>query len=306
MTSGPRVLVIGREGQLARELARARWPDTWTISCAGRSDLDLRFPDKAAAAVVAAAPDLVINAAAYTDVERAESEFDLAILINATGPAAVAKACAEIGAPFVSISTDYVFDGGKPAPYTEDDVVHPINAYGRSKAEGEALIRDALREHLMLRTSWVFSPSGSNFVRTMMRLGAERPLLRVVADQRGCPTGAADLARVIVAVCAATKASKNGFGTYHVANAGATTWYDMAKAIFEGLAARGERVPERIVPISTADYATKAARPANSVLDCGRLARTFGITMRPWRVAIEECIGELVEQKRRSGKSGET
>ena len=177
-----RVLVIGREGQLARELARARWPDRWSATFAGRSELDLRFPDKAAAAVTASAADLVVNAAAYTNVDQAESEPDIARVVNAAGPGAIATAW-QRSAPLVSISTDYIFDGTKAGPYLEDDPVNPIGAYGRSKAEGEALIRAAWAEHLILRTSWVFSPFGTNFVKTMMRLGSERPQLRIVADQ---------------------------------------------------------------------------------------------------------------------------
>ena len=290
-----RVLVIGRQGQLARELARAQWPAGWTVTFTGRPELDLRFPDKAAAAVVAAAADIVVNAAAYTNVEQAESEPELARSINAAGPAAIAAACKTIGAPFVTISTDYVFDGKKQSPYLEDDPVNPISAYGRGKAEGEALVRGALPEHVILRTSWMFSPFGTNFVRTMMRLGGERPALRVVADQRGCPTGAGDLARAIVTVCNAIKSGQGRFGTYHAANAGATTWYDFASAIFQMLAARGERVPE-IVPITTAEYPTKAARPANSLLDCARLRDTFAITLRPWREALADCVSELARQ----------
>ena len=294
MTS--RVLVIGREGQLARELARARWPEGWAVTFAGRPELDLRFPDKAAAAVAAAAPDLVVNAAAYTNVEQAESEPDVARLINATSPGAIAAACAKTGAALVSISTDYVFDGTKTGAYAEDDPVNPIGAYGRSKAEGEALVRSALPKNLIFRTSWLFSPFGTNFVKTMMRLGSERRELRIVADQRGCPTGASDLARTVIAVGSAVVSGKTSFGTYHVANTGATTWYDLTVAIFETLAARGERVPE-IVPIKTAEYLAKAARPANSVLDCARLRSTFGVTFRPWQEALGECVNELAKQK---------
>ena len=223
-----RVLVIGREGQLARELARARWPDGWSPTFAGRPELDLRFPDKAAAEVTASAADLVVNAAAYTNVDQAESEPDIARLVNAAGPGAIATACGKIGATLVSISTDYIFDGTKAGPYLEEDPVNPIGAYGRSKAEGEALIRAAWAEHLILRTSWVFSPFGTNFVKTMLRLGSERPQLRIVADQRGCPTGARDLAGAVIGACTAVKSAKAGFGTYHVANSGATTWYDLA------------------------------------------------------------------------------
>jgi dTDP-4-dehydrorhamnose reductase len=305
MTSGCRVLVIGREGQLARELARANWPGGWSVTCAGRPDIDLRAPDKAAAAVAAAAPDLVVNAGAYTNVDLAESEPHVALLVNASGPAAVAEACAKIGAPFLTVSTDYVFDGTKPGPYSETDAVNPIGAYGRSKAEGEARIRSALPEHVILRSSWLFSAFGTNFVRTMMRLGGERSMVRVVADQRGCPTGAGDLARAIIAVCEATHSGKGQFGVFHVANAGATTWYEVARAIFDGLAKRGERVPE-VVPITTAEYPTKAVRPANSVLDCNRLERVFGITMRPWQDALEECLSELVGQKQRNAGGAAT
>jgi dTDP-4-dehydrorhamnose reductase len=296
MTSGCRVLVIGREGQFARELVRAKWPTGWSATCTGRPGIDLRLPDQAAAAVAAAAPDIVVNAAAYTNVDRAESEPDLALLVNAAGPAAVARACATIGAPFLTLSTDYVFDGKKAGPYSEADTVNPVSAYGRSKAEGEARVRSALPEHVILRTSWLFSPFGTNFVRTMMRLGSERSVVRVVADQHGSPTGAGDLARVIVALCEAIKSGKGRFGTFHAANAGATTWYDIARAIFDGLAARNERVPQ-VVPITTAEYGAKAERPANSVLDCSRLKSSFDVTIRPWRPALDDCVNELIEQK---------
>jgi dTDP-4-dehydrorhamnose reductase len=299
MTDGCRVLVIGRDGQLARELTGATWPDRWSVEAAGRPDLDLTLPDRAAAIVTAAKPDLVINAAAYTNVERAEKDYEQALLLNATGPAAVAAACEKIGAPFLTVSTDYVFDGTKSGPYLEDDAVNPLGAYGRSKAEGEALVRRAQPNHIILRTSWLFSPFGTNFVKTMMRLGAERPELRIVADQRGRPTVAGDLARAIVAISGALASGTAPHGTYHVANAGPVSWFEFASAIFEEMAARGERVPERVVPIATADYPTKAARPANSVLDCSLLERTFGIVLRPWREALRECVDELVAQRRR-------
>lgn len=292
----PRVLVIGRQGQLARELARARWPDGWTATFTGRPDLDLQFPDKAAAFIEACRPNLVINAAAYTNVDSAENEPELARVVNAAGPAAIAKACAQTGAALIAISTDYVFDGTKAGPYREGDPVSPIGAYGRSKAKGEELIRAALDRHVILRTSWVFSPFGTNFVKTMVRLGAERQQLKVVADQHGCPTGASDLARAVIAVGSAVMSSNPAFGTFHVANSGVTTWYGLASAVFKILAARGVRVPE-IAPIATAEYPTRAARPANSVLDCGRLRSTFGITLRPWRDALGECMDELLVQK---------
>jgi dTDP-4-dehydrorhamnose reductase len=289
--------VIGRGGQLARELARAQWPAAWTVSFASAPDLDLSRPEQAADAVSAAKPDIVVNAAAYTKVDQAESEAELARAINATGPAAVAAACANLGVPFVTVSTDYVFNGTKRGAYIENDPVDPIGAYGRSKAEGEALIRSANAKHVILRTSWVFSPFGTNFVRTMMRFGAERPLLKVVADQHGRPTHAGDLAGAIVEICAALQAGRGAYGTFHIANEGPTTWHAFAVAIFQGLAARGERVPQQVAAITTAEYPTRAARPANSVLDCTRLANTFGIALRPWREALDECLSELVVRK---------
>jgi dTDP-4-dehydrorhamnose reductase len=289
--------VIGRDGQLAFELARAKWPNNWAVTFAAPPELDLRFPDDVTAAVLAAEPDIVVNAAGYTDVELADSEVDLARAINATRPAAAAAACATIGAPFISISTDYVFDGKKAGAYTENDPVDPINAYGRSKAEGEALIRAALSQHVILRTSWLFSSYGTNFVKTMMRVGSERPIVRVVADQHGRPTSAKDLGRAIISVCAALKSDNGKYGTYHFANSGETTWHGMATAIFEGLAARGERVPQQVAAITTAEYPTKAMRPINSVLDCARLTKTFGITLRPWQDALTECLTELVSRK---------
>ena len=301
MMPSRRILVIGRRGQLAIELSRARWPNGWSVTCTARAEIDLGLPDRAADAVMAIKPDIVVNAAAYTNVELSESEYELALTINATGPAAVAGACAKIGAPFLTVSTDYVFDGTKPGAYCEDDPVNPMGAYGRSKAEGEAMVRNALAEHLILRTSWLSSPFGTNFVKNMMQLGGERPTVRVVADQRGCPTGAGDLARAIVAVCVEVEAGNGRYGTYHVANSGATTWYELARAIFETMGALGERVPNQVVPITSAEYPTKAARPANSVLDCSRLEQSYGLRMRPWRFALDECLKELIGQRQRLG-----
>jgi dTDP-4-dehydrorhamnose reductase len=284
-------------GQLARELARAPWPSGWTVSFASPPEIDLGKPDEAAAAVTAAKPDIVVNAAAYTKVDQAESEPDVARVTNATGPAAVAAACASLNVPFITVSTDYVFDGAKPSPYVEDDPVNPISVYGRTKAEGEALIRTANPRHVILRTSWVFSPYGTNFVRTMMRLGAERRIVTVVADQHGRPTHAGDLAKAIVEICTTLQAGAGQYGTFHATNEGATTWHGFAVAIFQGLAARGERVPQQVAAITTAEYPTKAVRPANSVLDCTRLANTFGVALRPWRDALDECLSELIKRK---------
>lgn len=286
------VLVLGQNGQLAKELERRRWPEGWAVEFASRAAIDLAEPGAAAAAVLDRKPGLVINAAAYTAVDRAETEPELAWNINAVAPGAIASACATLAVPLVTVSTDYVFDGSNPAPYTEADPVCPLNQYGRSKAEGEQRVRQAHDWHLILRTSWVFSAFGSNFVLTMLRLGAERPSLRVVADQKGRPTAAADLAEAILAASVRLAEDRTCSGTFHVTNAGATTWHGFASAIFELAKARGARVPERIEPIGTADYPTPARRPLNSELDCARFERVFRHALRSWRAGLSEVLDE--------------
>ncbi len=288
-----RVLVIGRTGQLARELARAPLPAGWSLEFAGRERVDLADFAQVAAVVAEVAPDAVINAAAYTAVDRAESEPALAFAVNGAGVGALARACERVGAPLVHVSTDYAFDGLKDAPYLESDRIGPQSTYGASKADGEARVRAAGPHHLIVRTSWVFSPFGSNFVKTMLRLGAERVEIRVVADQHGAPTSAADLARALIAMLEAVRAGRGKFGTYHCANAGETTWHGFAESIFDEARARGMPAPKRLIPITTAEYPTPAHRPANSRLDCGALARAFSLRMRPWREALGDCLDDL-------------
>lgn len=284
------VLVVGETGQLARELARAAWAPGVELTFAGRDIVDLARPETATAVVAALKPDVVVNAAAYTAVDKAESDADQAFLVNRDGPAALARAAAMVGAPMIHVSTDYVFDGTKDGAYAEDDPVAPVSVYGRSKEAGERAVREAAERHIILRTAWVYSPFGNNFVKTMLRLGAEREELRVVADQRGCPTAAADIAAAIVRLAAAD----HGWGTFHYAGAGPTTWHGFAEAIFAGAAARGARVPARVAAIGTADYPTPAVRPANSVLDCSRIDRVHGIVARNWRGALEGCLDALI------------
>lgn len=284
------VLVIGETGQLARELARAAWAADVALTFAGREIVDLARPETATAVVGALKPDIVVNAAAYTAVDKAENDEEHAFLVNRDGPAALARAADAAGARLIHVSTDYVFDGTKAGPYAEDDPVAPVSVYGRSKEAGERAVREALERHVILRTAWVYSPFGNNFVRTMLRLGAEREELRVVADQRGCPTAAADIAAAIVRLAAAD----GGWGTFHYAGAGPTTWHGFAGAIFAGAAARGAKVPARVTAIGTADYPTPAARPANSVLDCTRIDRVHGIVARNWREALDGCLDALI------------
>lgn len=273
-----RLLVLGANGQVGFELGRARLPDGMTLTARDRAGLDIT--DRKAVFAAVPGHDLVVNAAAYTAVDRAESERGAAFAANAEAPGHLAEACRKEGAALIHLSTDYVFDGTKPGPYAEDDPVNPLGAYGESKEAGERAVRAALAEHVILRTAWVYGAHGHNFVKTMLRLASERPSLRVVADQRGSPSSAADIAAAILRIAAAPKR----WGTFHFTGGGETTWHGFAEAIVRG------RVP--VEPIATADYPTPARRPANSVLDCGKIAAAYGIVGRPWQVALGEVLGQ--------------
>ena len=255
-----------------------------------------RRPDEVRDIVVAARPDIVVNAAAYTAVDAAESERDLAFAINRDGPAALAEACREIGAAMVHYSTDYVYDGAKVGAYVETDPIATLSVYGASKAEGDAAIAARLDRHVILRTSWVYSAVGNNFVKTMLRLGAERDRLGIVDDQHGSPTAAADIAAATIAVCAALAAGKDdGYGVFHFCGGGTTTWHGFAREIFRRAALRGLKTPRLVEPIATEAYPTPAARPhCNSRLDCGKIAQVYGITAPPWRESLAAVLDELV------------
>ena len=289
-----KLLVLGAAGQIGHELCRLRWPADYRIAGFDRADIDIADRQAVADAVQHERPDIVINAAAYTAVDRAESEAEAAFAVNATGPALLAAACKAAAIPLIHISTDYVFDGSKKGPYREADPVNPLGVYGRSKEAGDRAVRAALAEHVILRTAWVYSAHGHNFVRTMLRLASERPVLRVVADQIGSPTSGADAARAIAAIVQRIAAGDDHWGTYNFASAGAVSWHGFAQAIFD-LAAPWRGPPPTVEAITTADYPTPACRPANSVLDCGRIAEVFGIAPRLWRDALAEVIRELYE-----------
>lgn len=295
MAAPAKVLVVGRSGQVAAALQQAAWPDGIMVEARGRNALDLRQPRAVAAAVAEGGWAAVVNAAGYTQVDRAESEPEQAFEVNRDGPAALAEACSRVGIPLVHVSTDYVFDGTKTKPYVETDLVNPVSVYGTSKAVGEAAVRAHLREHVILRTSWVFSAVGANFVKTMLRLGMEREELRIVDDQRGRPTAAFDVADAIVRVVTALLAGKtDGFGTFHLANAGATTWYGFAREIFRQAESRGLAPVPRLTAIPTSAYPTPARRPMNSVLETGRIARVYGIVPRRWEDALSETLDKLI------------
>jgi dTDP-4-dehydrorhamnose reductase len=293
---GSRILVIGRIGQVGHELARAAWPANLAPQFVEREQFDLAQPDAVRQAVAAIRPRIVINAAAYTAVDAAESDAAAAFAVNRDGPAALADSCREVGAALIHYSTDYVYDGAKPGPYREDDPIAPLSVYGASKAEGDAAIAQRLDRHVILRTSWVYSAIGHNFVRTMLRLGAERDELRIVDDQRGTPTAAADLARAAIHIAAAIDAgSATEFGTFHFCGGGApVSWYGFAGEIFRGAAERGLTVPRAVHPITTQEYPTPAARPRNSLLDCAKIARAYGLAATAWPVALSACLDELV------------
>ena len=287
-----KLLVLGAGGQVGRELCRLRWPNGYRLVALDRPGIDIADRDAVFGLVSRERPGCVINAAAYTAVDRAESETDAAWTANCTGPANLAAASAEAGVPLVHLSTDYVFDGTKVGPYREEDPVNPLGVYGKSKEAGDRAIREALREHVILRTAWVYSAHGHNFVKTMLRLGAERPMLPVVADQTGSPTSAADIAAAIREIVQQIETGKPRWGTYHFTGAGAVSWHGFAEAIFaEAAPWRGP--PPRAEAITTAEYPTPARRPANSVLDCAKIGEAYGISPRPWRAALAEVIREL-------------
>lgn len=277
------ILVFGQTGQVARELARLA-PDAVYL---GRDQADLAQPDACAAAIRAHTPSAVINAAAYTAVDRAEDEEALATLINGNAPAAMAVACAEIGIPLVHISTDYVFDGAGEAPFAPDYPTAPLGAYGRTKLKGEDGVRAAGATHAIMRTSWVFSAHGANFVRTMLRLGAERDLLNVVTDQIGGPTPARAIAEACLSMAQQLQADPTKSGTYHFSGTPATSWAGFARAIM----AEADLSCE-IIDIPSAAYPTPARRPLNSRLDCTKL-RVFGLSQPDWREYLKTTLIEL-------------
>ena len=293
-----RVLLLGGTGQVGEEIRALAPQKDIDIVAPSHGEVDLQDAS-AIARIVASAPwGAVINAAAYTDVDRAESEQAAAFAVNAEAPTRLAAETGRRGIPLVHISTDYVFDGRKGAPYVEQDEVAPLNAYGRSKLAGELGVRAANPRHVILRTSWVYSPYRKNFVRTILRLAAERDRLTIVADQRGCPTAASDIAAACldIAMRCGSEPERAPYGVFHFAGAGEATWFEFAKAIVEMSAERTGRSPQ-VVPIRTADYPTPAARAADTRLDCSLIGRAYGIKPRPWREALEETINRLLAQR---------
>jgi dTDP-4-dehydrorhamnose reductase len=290
-----RILVFGAGGQVGREICRATWPSRYQLLPFERKEIDITGSAAVGETVRREHPDLVINLAAYTAVDRAESEPEAAWAVNCAGAAHLAAACEESGAPLVHLSTDYVFNGRKIGAYREEDAVDPLGVYGRSKEAGERAVRAALEQHVILRTAWVFGASGINFVKTMLRLAGERPVLHVVADQRGCPTAAADIAAAMITIAGYIERGEAGWGTYHFAGDAAISWHGFAEAIFE-LAVPQLALRPQLEPIATGQYPTPAQRPINSVLDCRRIGKTFGVPPSPWRASLAAVIQELLKR----------
>lgn len=273
-----------------------RAPEGVTLIALGRPQLDLERLETIAPAIIASRPDVIVNAAAFTAVDLAESQEDAARLVNGTAAGEVAKAAAALGKPVIQISTDYVFDGSLERPYLEDDRVAPISAYGRSKLDGERAVAAATPNHAILRTAWVYSPFGKNFVRTMLRVAETRNEVGVVADQAGCPTNALDIADAVFAVARnlAERPDDPALrGVFHMGAQGDAVWADVAEAIFAEREALGGN-PIQVKRIATADYPTPATRPANSRLDSSRLAEIHGVTLPHWQGALAACVRRLL------------
>lgn len=289
------VLVLGGAGQVGTELQALSWPAGVTVHAPGRSELDITDADAVAAALAARAYRAVINTAAYTAVDKAESDVVAAWRLNALAPAILAAATAAKRIPLVHVSTDYVFAGTKPdGAYAPDAPIDPQSVYGASKAAGELAVRTGNPRHAIVRTAWVVSPHRGNFVKTMLRLAGERDALTVVNDQHGCPTSAADLAAALAAIAQAMAADPDApTGTFHCVNRGDTTWCGFAEAIVAGSARRGGRsVPVKGIPTSA--YPTPARRPANSRLSTDSLTAAYGIAPRPWQAALDDILDRLV------------
>jgi len=287
-----KILISGQHGQVSRELQQ-RLKGLGELIVLGRDQLDLAQPEQIRRQVQAIAPQLIINAAAHTAVDQAQSEPELAFAINATAPGLFAEEARALGIPLIHYSTDYVFDGSKATPYTEDDVPNPLGVYGQSKLAGERAIGAVGGEHLILRTSWVYSSHGKNFLLTMQRLLQEKPQLRVVADQIGAPTWAGTIAHSTRLLIERWQAGEAGvWGTYHLSAAGQTSWFGFAEAIAAHLRDQGKTCAA-LEAIPSRDYPTPAPRPLNSRLDCSRLEREWGVTQPDWRPALRECLAEL-------------
>jgi dTDP-4-dehydrorhamnose reductase len=289
------VLIAGKSGQLARCLQEAAVQCGASAVSIGRPELDFERGDNIERVVAMAKPSAIINAAAYTAVDRAEMESERAFAINCAGAAKLAAAAERRKIPFIHVSTDYVFNGSKKSAYREDDLTAPLNVYGASKLAGEGAVLSACPSAVIIRTSWVYSPYGNNFIRTMCRLSETQSHLRIVNDQHGAPTSALDLADAIWSILGQLQFADNnrGYaGIYHLTGNGKASWHDFAGAIFADLAARGHKVP-RLQAVTTAEYPTPARRPLNSSLDSSKAELVFGVRLPPWQSSVTACLARM-------------
>ncbi len=288
------LLVTGADGQLGIELIRARLPNGWNVVAIGRDQLDLHDTAAIIAKVAERPWTAVINGAAYTAVDKAEEDITAAWTINALAPAAFGQACARADIPLIQVSTDYVFSGDKDGMWEVDDPVAPLGVYGASKLGGELAVRTSGARYAIVRTAWLVSAHGENFVKTMLRLGAERPSVRVVADQRGSPTAAADLAQALVTIAVRmTDDTDAPSGVFHFSNEGPTTWADFAREIFVQAALRG-KAEVKVAGIGSSEYPTAARRPANSLLSHAVISMQYDLHPRHWQLALSEILDELI------------
>lgn len=297
LCSPPKILVIGSQGMLARDLLARIDPGEFLSVGLDLPDIDITSFPALHSSVEAVSPHLIVNCAAYTAVDKAESEPEIAFAVNRDGCKNLADLCRHMCIPLIHISTDYVFDGGAARPYREDAPPNPLGVYGRSKLDGETAIRSRWPEHLIVRTAWLYGRHGNNFVKTMLRLGNERKEVRVVADQHGCPTWTGDLAVGLISMARKVLKQRSNveWGTYHLCGAGQTTWYEFAQCIMdEGRRFNLVTNVVRVTPIRTVEYPTPVQRPVWSVLDCQKLSSTFGISPRPWKMGLRDMMMELM------------
>jgi len=290
-----KLLIIGSKGQLGSELVRKCKRNDFSFLALDLPEFNITDPSQVEKTLAVFKPSIVFNASAYTNVDKAETDLAIAFSVNSDGPANLAIYCDKNRIPIIHISTDYVFDGSKGQAYTESDPVSPLGVYGKSKEEGESKLRSILKQHIILRTSWLYGAYGNNFLKTMLRLGNEKKIIKVVSDQYGCPTCAADLAEAVVDISKQiTQNPKNFWGTYHYCGLGITTWHKFAKAIFEIAGQYQNYKVSSVEAITTAQYPTRTKRPAFSALDCNLINKNFGITQKPWQGSLKKTIERIL------------
>jgi dTDP-4-dehydrorhamnose reductase len=291
-----KILLLGSGGQVGWEIARQAKDLPMDLTSLNRNELDVTNIQELIDAINKRAPDIVVNATAYTAVDQAEKDADKAYAVNRDAPADMAMLCHEAHIPLIHLSTDYIFDGTKSEPYQENDPANPLGVYGKSKWEGEEVVRGQLQEHIILRTSWIFGIHGSNFVKTILRLAREREQLQVVGDQTGCPTFAGDIAKTILVLCQKYQEHQQlSWGTYHYCGTPMTTWYDFSQTIVKQARQITDLKVQEIISIPTSGYPTPANRPMNSALKCDKISRQLAIQQTNWIHGLKQCLQPLRE-----------